>query len=100
MRYMRSCSLIAAFIIGLVSTSFVTDNPGTRPLITHYSLLIVDTLQYPSETHLKNIQQLTFGGDNAEAYFSFDNKWIIFQRTKPDEGLSCDQIFIGKVPKQ
>lgn len=60
---------------------------------------IEDTLHYPDEKHFKNIQQLTYGGDNAEAYFSFDNKWIIFQRTNPKEGLNCDQIFIGKVPK-
>ncbi len=58
-----------------------------------------DTIQYPEEIHLKNVQQLTFGGDNAEAYFSFDNKWIIFQRTNPKEGIMCDEIFIGKVPK-
>lgn len=57
-----------------------------------------DTLLYPEEKHFKNLQQLTFGGDNAEAYFSFDGKWIIFQRTNPKEGLNCDQIFIGKVP--
>ncbi|MBT7725949.1 MAG: hypothetical protein HN702_01020, partial [Flavobacteriales bacterium] len=25
----------------------------------------------PKEKHLQNIKQLTFGGDNAEAYFSF-----------------------------
>jgi TolB protein len=59
----------------------------------------VDTLKYPDETHFKNIQQLTFGGDNAEAYWSFDSKYLIFQRTNPKEGLNCDQIFIGKVPK-
>lgn len=57
-----------------------------------------DTLQYPEEKHFKNLQQLTFGGDNAEAYFSFDNKWIIFQKTNPKEGITCDQMFIGKVP--
>ena len=45
------------------------------------------------------MQQLTFGGDNAEAYFSFDGKYIIFQRTNPKEGIKCDQIYIGKVPK-
>ena len=33
-----------------------------------------DTLIYPDETHFKNIQQLTFNGDNAEAYWSFDDK--------------------------
>jgi Tol biopolymer transport system component len=57
-----------------------------------------DTLQYPDEKHFRNLQQLTFGGDNAEAYFSFDSKWLIFQRTNPKDGLPCDQIFIGKVP--
>jgi len=56
-------------------------------------------LLYPAEKHFKNIQQLTFGGDNAEAYFSSDGKWIIFQRTNPKEGLRCDQMFIGKLPE-
>jgi TolB protein len=58
-----------------------------------------DTLQYPDETHFKNIQQLTFGGDNAEAYFSFDGQWLIFQKTNPKEAIPCDQIYIGKVPE-
>jgi tricorn protease-like protein len=56
------------------------------------------TLNYPDEKHFKNIQQLTFGGDNAEAYFGFDNEHIAFQRTNKDEGIKCDQIFFGKVP--
>jgi TolB protein len=58
-----------------------------------------DTLLYPEETHFKNIQQLTFGGDNAEAYFSFDSKWLIFQKTSLKEGIPCDQIFIAKIPR-
>jgi Tol biopolymer transport system component len=57
-----------------------------------------DTLRYPEETHLKNIQQLTFGGDNAEAYWSYDSKWLIFQKTSLKEGIPCDQMYIGKVP--
>ena len=52
-----------------------------------------ETLHYPQEKHLKNIRQLTFGGDNAEAYFSFDNKHLVFQRTTRDEEIPCDQIF-------
>ena len=40
-----------------------------------------DTVQFEGETHFKNVQQLTFGGDNAEAYWSFDSKRIIFQKT-------------------
>ena len=57
-----------------------------------------DTLQYAEETHFKNIQQLTFGGDNAEAYWSYDSKYLVFQRTNLKEGTTCDQIFLGKVP--
>jgi Tol biopolymer transport system component len=57
-----------------------------------------DTVHFPGEKHFANVQQLTFGGDNAEAYFSFDGKYIIFQKTNPKEGIMCDQIWMGKVP--
>jgi Tol biopolymer transport system component len=43
------------------------------------------------EKHLRNIRQLTFGGQNAEAYFSADGKKLIFQSTR--DNLKCDQIF-------
>ncbi|MDN3654767.1 hypothetical protein QWZ08_03950 [Ferruginibacter paludis] len=59
-----------------------------------------DTVQFPGETHFANVQQLTFGGDNAEAYFSFDDRYLIFQKTNPKEGIACDQIWMGKVPTQ
>ncbi|MEO7767625.1 MAG: hypothetical protein ABIS01_09370 [Ferruginibacter sp.] len=59
---------------------------------------VSDTLLFPGETHFANIRQLTFGGDNAEAYFSFDGKWLIFQKTNPKEGINCDQEWIGKIP--
>lgn len=41
--------------------------------------------------HLLNLRQLTHGGSNAEAYFSWDGKRLIFQSTR--EGFRCDQIF-------
>jgi TolB protein len=59
-----------------------------------------DTLRYDDETHFRNIQQLTFGGDNAEAYWSYDGKYLVFQRTNAREGILCDQIFIGKLPRK
>lgn len=59
-----------------------------------------DTVHFEGEKHFKNVQQLTFGGDNAEAYWSYDGKYIIFQKTYAKEGINCDQIFIGKVPTQ
>ena len=44
------------------------------------------------ETHLRNIRQLTNGGENAEAYFSRDGKRLIFQSTR--DGRTCDQQYI------
>ena len=52
-------------------------------------------LAVSGETHLKNIKQLTFGGENAEAYFSFDGKRLIFQSKR--DNLACDQIFTMNV---
>jgi TolB protein len=60
--------------------------------------VVADTLHYKEESHFKNIRQLTFGGDNAEAYFSFDGKMLVFQKTNPKENIPCDQIYIAKVP--
>ena len=50
-----------------------------------------DNLKVEGEKHLTNIKQLTFGGENAEAYFSFDGKKLIFQ-SKRDEH-PCDRIY-------
>ncbi len=59
------------------------------------------------ESHLQNIRQLTFGRQNAEAYFSFDGSKLIFQSTNNwmsgsfasnqvpnDEGLGCYQMYV------
>ena len=48
-------------------------------------------LALPQEKHLRNVKQLTFGGENAEAYFSSDGKKLIFQSTR--DGRECDQIY-------
>jgi TolB protein len=49
-------------------------------------------LRAPGEKRLRNIRQLTFGGENAEAYFSFDGKKLIFQSTR--DGYPADQIYV------
>src|ERR1700753_1269609 len=43
------------------------------------------------EKHLRNVRQLTFGGQNAEAYFSIDDKMLSFQHQ--GNGVPCDQIY-------
>ena len=52
-----------------------------------------------TESHLKNIRQLTFGGNNAEAYWSFNGKYLSFQSDFAKWGVSCDQIFKLDVKK-
>src|SRR4030043_764216 len=80
MRIVIFVSLIAALIGPLMFISQKTEGQ---------SLLL------PQERHLANIRQLTFGGKNAEAYFSFYGTKLIFQATR--EGFQCDQIFIMNV---
>jgi len=46
----------------------------------------------PTERHLKDIKQLTFGGENAEAYWSPDGKKLIYQSTNGE--MKCDQEFV------
>jgi Tol biopolymer transport system component len=58
---------------------------------------ISDTLIYPGEKHFKSIEQVTFGGDNAEAYWSFDDQQMIFQSNNTNWGVECDQIFLMNV---
>ena len=51
------------------------------------------SLIYPQEKHFKNMRQLTFGGDNAEAYWSFNDRMVVMQSNNEAWGLNCDQIF-------
>ena len=54
-----------------------------------------DSLRFTGEIHLRNIRQLTFGGNNAEAYWSFDNDQLIFQSDWEEiNSQGCDQIYV------
>jgi Tol biopolymer transport system component len=44
------------------------------------------------ERHLANVRMLTDGGENAEAYFSHDGRWLTFQSTR--DGRTCDQQYV------
>jgi len=46
---------------------------------------------FECEKHFANLKQLTFGGQNAEAYFSYDASELIFQSTR--DSMECDAIF-------
>src|SRR5438034_3552734 len=96
----RTISWTALLLAGILFLSFNSKTSSNLSLTIPHSQLTSDTLLFPDEKHFKNVQQLTFGGDNAEAYWSFDGKYIVFQRTNPKEGLPCDQIFLGRVPQK
>jgi TolB protein len=49
----------------------------------------------PSERHFSVVRQLTFGGENAEAYFSGDGQWLTFQSTR--DGRTCDQQYVMRI---
>ena len=93
------------FILFLLFSAFFISFKGISEFTIHVPIAIgtrftSDTIHYPEEKHFANVQQLSFGGDNAEAYFSADSKWLIFQRTNPKDGINCDRIFIGKLPQK
>ena len=82
----------------------INETIGNEGIIAQYKIPVyggtinTDTILFPGESHFAKVQQLTFGGDNAEAYFSFDGQNLIFQKTNTKEGIACDQIWMGKIP--
>src|SRR5579859_6466051 len=64
---------------------------ATRSQIPATPRAATEMLTVPGEKHLANVRQLTFGGTNAEAYLSADDKSLIFMHS--GEGVPCDQMF-------
>jgi len=76
-------SLLAPYALGAWQ-----DAPSSQPAVAAPPIAT-------SEPHLSNLKQLTFEGENAEAYFSFDGRRLIFQSTHG--GAPCDQIYTMNV---
>ncbi|MFW2372019.1 MAG: TolB family protein [Gammaproteobacteria bacterium] len=66
---------------------------GMLALVSINSLVSCETIKlHPSnDRHMENLQQLTFDGDNGEAYFSADGASLIFQSNRG--GYACDKIW-------
>jgi TolB protein len=90
---MRIPSLVSALVLTALTACAEAPEPEAAPEAagpfapTAGTPLALD----PREGHLRNLRQLTFEGENAEAYFSPDGRRLVFQR-KPASG-GCDQIF-------
>lgn len=66
-------------------------NLGWFKYESFFSTNFDDDFKVEGEKYLKNIKQLTDGGENAEAYWSFDGKQLVFQSKR--DGRGCDQIY-------
>ena len=77
----------------IVACSAPSTNNGTT-VTTADTLVVKDTLIAPGEKHFKSLKKLTFGGDNAEAYWSFSGDRLVFQANNAAWGESCDQIYV------
>ena len=99
-RYVLLLTVLSAFWVTNTAYNSFSPGPGVTGggHLSHLSVISTDTILFPGEKHFANVQQLTFGGDNAEAYFSFDSKYLIFQRKNEKENIPCDQIWMGKIP--
>ena len=76
---MKQLSLII-ILFGLFSCQTKIEN--SNPLI------------FEDEVNFKTLRQVTFGGDNAEAYWSFDDKQLVFQSNNNSWNVECDQMFL------
>lgn len=84
--------LIGVFtLLTVITSSLQAQHPTVARIDT--------TIHFSDEKHFKSVRQLTFGGDNAEAYFSFDNKSLTFQVTNPGWKVSCDQIYFSNIDR-
>jgi len=89
---MRTTILLLIF----VTIVACKNEKNTEPAIdtTTKTDTVQNSLIYPEETHFKSLRQVTSGGDNAEAYWSFDDKQLIFQSNYKKWNVSCDQMFL------
>jgi len=56
-----------------------------------------EPVHYDTERHLRNVRQLTYGGNNAEAYWSPNSEQLVFQSDRKDWTQGCDQIFVMNI---
>lgn len=82
-----------ALLAGLLAPCVVLAQAGPEAFVAPPAS--VPQLIHPHERHIANLRQLTFGGENAEAYWSPDGRHLIYQSTR--EGVPCDQQFVVEV---
>lgn len=82
--FSRLMKFIATTVLVIASAIVCTAQNGTTD----------EPIHYPAEKHFSNVRQLTFGGNNAEAYWDFKGEKLSFQSDNKNWTKGCDQIFI------
>lgn len=82
--------LAAAAVLGALGSAGAAKKPAFRPVPP--TAVAQDSLIRPGEKHFARLWQLTFGGQNAEAYWSADGTKLSFQATVGD--WPCDQQYV------
>lgn len=88
MKYILTVIGLSALFVSCGNSQQTVVETETTTDSTEQSLIM------PGEKHFASLKQLTYGGDNAEAYFSFNGKMLTFQSNNKAWGLECDQIFV------
>ena len=88
MHRLPALATLVTIIAGCRSAPQLVPLVPQEPLVIHAGKPVPDL---PGEPYFKNVRQLTFGGENAEAYWSGDSKKLIFQSKHGKH--KCDQIF-------
>lgn len=70
-----------------------------KRLVVYALFLSMGSIVSAQNNNMKNVRQLTHGGDNAEAYFSPDGRYLTMQVTDPERGVPCDQIYMLDLSK-
>ncbi len=87
----RTLASLRATVIGLLMVAAVACGGGGEPVTPVQEPPVMSGGSAGAEVRLTSLRQLTFGGENAEAYYAFDGSRLIFQTTR--EGVPCDQIY-------
>ena len=83
---MKTSTLLFLLSVGVIGSGCRSSGPPAQAS---------EVAPLAGENHFANIRQLTFGGQNAEAYFSADGRRLTFQASTPD--MQCDQQFVMRL---
>ncbi len=87
---MRSISYCVLIVIG----AYLLSSCKTTAKVAEQQESEPDPIHKSEEKHFSSVRQMTYHGDNAEAYWNSDGTQLVFQATNERWGISCDQIYV------